>query len=63
MVLTFLLVNAGLFLGIYAINYVIFILTKMPIGNLMQPLYLSFSVLVALFIYVIILKVIKEYRR
>lgn len=57
MLFAFLLVNAGLFLGIYVINYVIFMFTKMPIGNLMQPLYLSFSVFVALIIYVLILRV------
>lgn len=57
MLFAFLLVNAGLFLGIYVINYVIFMFAKMPIGNLMQPLSLSFSVFVALVIYVLILRV------
>lgn len=52
----FLLFNGALFAGIAAINYIIFLVAALPIGNLMQPLIWPLNVLVMLLIYVLWLK-------
>lgn len=52
----FLFLNGALFAGIAAINYIIFLVTALPIGNLMQPLIWPLNVFVMLLIYVLWLK-------
>ncbi|WP_410771350.1 hypothetical protein [Fontibacillus sp. BL9] len=51
--------NAALFMGIALINFIVFLATSMPIGNLMQPLLLPSSMVIVLFVYVQLLKLKK----
>lgn len=49
----FLLLNVALFVGMALINYIVFLVTSLPIGNLMQPLIIPSYILIVLFIYVL----------
>lgn len=51
----FLLLNMSLFGGIALINEIIFRVTHLPIGNLMQPLFVPSYILLGAFIYVLCL--------
>lgn len=55
----FLLFNTVLFIGIALMNYIISLVSSMPIGNLMQPLIWPTLVIIVLFIYVLLLRVKK----
>ncbi|MBP2239867.1 hypothetical protein J2Z40_000420 [Cytobacillus eiseniae] len=49
----FLIVNTILFIGIMALSYIIFLITSLPIGNLLQPLFAPVYFLGGLFIYLL----------